>query len=393
MTARSPGAAPLAAVSPTAWIAGVALAVWLVLLCVVPDPRPLGAPEWAVRLASRVAGFGDPTARFAATALLRGAGVGVVGVLLAVALSGRNSLPATAAVLVGAPLLAVAAKRVNFGAMPLWPQLVFIVGVAVLGGLAGLALRRNWAALGGLVVLTGGVAAWGLATGVCDDLYTAWQATARHVLAAADDVPDGDAGFLRLLHVAFAYAEDNSHGTDAVLPNRAAILALGKLLGDDNVARVGGRDLDLGAEAERTALRQRIRLGDRTDLSRHFWVSAALAALTDESRSLAVGLSKEVMDSTPGGSGFSFVDMAANSAGIRLAVAATRNSESAHDVQTRILRGVAVADVFPSVADLPEKITGDALLKDYGGLGGAEARRLLAEIDRRIAELPLYRPR
>jgi hypothetical protein len=196
-----------------------------------------------------------------------------------------------------------------------------------------------------------------------------------------------------LLHVAFAYAEDNSHGTDAVLPNRAAILALGKLLGDDNVARVGGRDLDLGAEAERTALRQRIRLGDRTDLSRHFWVSAALAALTDESRSLAVGLSKEVMDSTPGGSGFSFVDMAANTAGIRLAVAATRNSESAHDVQTRILRGVAVADVLPSVADLPEKITGDALLKDYGGLGGAEARRLLAEIDRRIAELPLYRPR
>jgi hypothetical protein len=85
--------------------------------------------------------------------------------------------------------------------------------------------------------------------------------------------------------------------------------------------------------------------------------------------------------------------MAANSAGIRLAVAATRNSESAHDVQTRILRGVAVADVLPSVADLPEKITGDALLKDYGGLGGAEARRLLAEIDRRIAELPLYRPR
>ena len=54
---------------------------------------------------------------------------------------------------------------------------------------------------------------------------------------------------------------------------------------------------------------------------------------------------------------------------------------------------MAVADVFPSVADLPEKITGDALFKDYGGLGGAEARRLLAEIDRRIAELPLYRPR
>ena len=36
-----------------------------------------------------------------------------------------------------------------------------------------------------------------------------------------------------------------------------------------------------------------------------------------------------MMDSSPGGSGFSFVDMAANKAGIRFAVVATRNAESA----------------------------------------------------------------
>lgn len=69
-------------------IAGVALVLWIVLLCLLPDPRPLGAPAWAVRLASQVAGLNEPTARFAATAALRGAGVGLVGVLLAIALSG-----------------------------------------------------------------------------------------------------------------------------------------------------------------------------------------------------------------------------------------------------------------------------------------------------------------
>jgi hypothetical protein len=42
---------------------------------------------------------------------LRGAGVGFVGVLLAIALSGWRSWHATACVLVGAPLLAVVAKR------------------------------------------------------------------------------------------------------------------------------------------------------------------------------------------------------------------------------------------------------------------------------------------
>ncbi|MFM7205724.1 MAG: hypothetical protein ACKO4T_03510, partial [Planctomycetaceae bacterium] len=292
-------------------IAGVALAAWLVMLCVVPDPRPLGAPEWTVQLVQRLAGITEPRARFVATTLLRGAGVGLIGVLLASTLASWKSRAAVPAVLIGAPVLALVAKWINFGGLPIWPQLAFILLVALLGGLAGLALRRNWAALGTLAILTGGLALWATSTGVCNDLFDAWQGTARHVLDAAADVPDGDEGFLRLLEIAFAYAADNSHGTDAVLPNRAAILALGKILGDDNVARVGGRDLDLGPPEARVALRRRILLGGRGDLSQHFWVSAALAVLSDESRSLAVGLSKEEMDSTPGGSGFSFVDMAA----------------------------------------------------------------------------------
>ena len=372
-------------------IAGAALVLWLLMLCVLPDPRPLGAPEWAVLLAGRFGRLSEPQARFVATAVLRGAGVGFVGVLLAIALAGWRSWRATACVLVGAPLLALAAKWINFGALPIWKQLVFIVTVALLGALAGLTLRRNWFALAALVVFTSGLAAWGVSTGVSDDLYEAWQETARHVLEKAVDVPDGDEGFVRLLEIAFAYAEDNSHGTDAVLPNRAAILALGKILGDDNVARVGGRYLDLGPGEERARLRRRIRLGNRSDLSQHFWVSAALAVLSDEQRSLAVGLSKEAMDSTPGGSGFSFIDMAANTAGIRLASVATRNSKSAHAIQARVAKGVGVADLLPSLADLPEGISRDELQANYGGLGGVETRRLLGEIDRRIAVLPLYR--
>ena len=372
-------------------VAAVGLAVWFVMLCVLPDPRPLAAPEWSVHLAERLAGLSEPRARFAATALLRGAGVGLIGVLLAIALSGWKSRAAVPTLLIGAPLLALAAKRFNFGAMPIWPQLVFLLLLAFLGGLAGLALRRNWAALAALVVVSGGLAAWGASTGVCDDLYDAWQGTARHMLAVAGDVPDGDEGFLRLLQIAFAYAEDNSHGTDAVLPNRAAILALGKILGDDSVARVGGRDLDLGPADDRIALRRRILLGGRGDLSQHFWVSAALTVLSDEQRSLAVGLAKEMMDSTPGGTGFSFVDMAANSAGIRLAAVATRTSRSAHDVQTRIRQGVEVSDLLPSIRGLPEQITSDRFQTEFGGLGGPETRRLLGEIDRRIGELPLYR--
>lgn len=377
--------------SLTSRIAAVAIVVWLVLLCLVPDPRPLAAPDWTVRLAGYVAGVNEPTARFVATAILRAAGVGLIGVLLAIAMSGCRSPYSTACALAGAPLLAVTAKRINFGSMPIWPQLVFILSMTLLGTLAGLALRRNWAALLTLTVSTAGLAVWGTSTRVPNDVYEAWRGTVLHVLQAAPDVPDGDEGFLRLLQIAFAYAEDNSHGTTAILPNRAAILALGLLLGDDTVTRVGGRALDVGSPDERTRLRHRIRLSERTDLSRHFWVSAALTTLSDEPRAMMIGLSKEVMDSTPGGSGFSFIDMAANAAGIRLAVTATRSEASAHAIQVRVRGGTNLSDMFPSTVELPENISGDSLQSDFGGLGGAETRRLLAEIDRRIAALPLYR--
>jgi hypothetical protein len=373
-------------------IAGLALVLWFILLCVVPDPRPLGAPEWSVRFVRNVAGVSEPAARFAATLLLRGVGVGLIGILLALSLSlshwrMRHALPM---VLVGAPVIAVVAKRLNFGSMPIWPQLVFIVVVAVLGGLAGLALRRNWMALASTAILAFGLSIWGASTGVPDDLHDAWRETALHVLEEAKEVPEGDEGFLRLLQIAFAYAEDNSHGTDAVLPNRAAILALGKILGEDKVARVGGRDIDLGESEKRNALRQRMLLSGRNDLPRHFWVSAALTVLSDAPRARTVGLSKELMDSTAGGSGFSFVDMAANNAGIRLAVVATRNSNSAHELQARIRQGVERDDLFPAIDGLPEKISRDDLQSDFGGIGGAETQRLLNEIDRRIAVLRLY---
>lgn len=372
-------------------IAGLVLVLWFVLLCWLPDPRPLGAPEWAVHIAGRVAGLKEPAARFAATAMLRGVGVGLTGVLLAITLSGWRSRYGVAAALMGAPLLAIAAKRINFGSMPIWPQLVSIVIVAFVGALAGLALRRNRAALYSLATVIFGLAAWGASTRVPEDLYEAWRSTALHVLDSASDVPDGDEGFTELLQIAFAYAEDNSHGTDAVLPNRAAILALGKILGEDKVARVGGRDIDLGDSGVRDPLRQRILLGTRNDLSRHYWVSAALTVLSDAPRALTVGLSKELMDSTPGGSGFSFVDMAANATGIRLAVVATRNSDSAHEMQARVRERAYVAELLPSIEGLPEKLSRDTLQSDFGGLGGTKTRALLDEIDRRIAALPLFR--
>lgn len=77
--------------------------------------------------------------------------------------------------------------------------------------------------------------------------------------------------------------------------------------------------------------------------------------------------------------------MAANKAGIRFAVAATRTEASAREVQRRIAEGVNIEDFMPEIDGLPEGLRRDDFQSEYGGLGGAETQRLLAEIDERLA--------
>ena len=371
--------------TPVNLIWGILLLAWLITICIVPDPRPLSAPDLAVKGLRFLIGVSEPAARVAATVAFRGMGLGLIGILLSLSLK-QVRLKWTAAItLVAAPLLAVGAQWINYGYFPIGQQLLLGVVSAILGVFAGLVLRRSWTALAVMVLFTVGLFVWGTSTGVPDDLYEAARVTGLYLLLNADDIPKGDDGFAMLLHDAFAFAEDNSHGTDAVKPNKAAILALGVILGEKRVAKVAKRQIDLRRRKEIVALRKRITLRSRRDLSQHFWVSAALAVLSGKRRSITVGITKEMMDATPGGSGFSFVDLMANQAGILFADAATRNSQSARAMQMRIWDEVKITHFMPEIQGLPEGISRDEFQAEYGGLGGAGTRKLVEEIQRRLA--------
>jgi hypothetical protein len=388
----APSAPPRAAAAVPASARRIAircalLLAWSTVLWLVPDPRPLGAPGWAVAAVASL-GIGEAGARAIATLVLRSSGLALLGALSMWASGARPWERRCFAVLVAAPCLAVAVLWANCGYFPIRPQIRIAAISALCGALLAVALRRSRIAAGVLAALVGGLFAWGTATGIGDELDAAARATGRHVLAAAPGVPDGDAGFQRLLELAFAFAEDNPHGTDAVLPNRAAVLALAVILGDEAVAKVAGRRLDLQRLPEAEALRARITLYGRKDWPRHFWVSAGLTLLADPDRSIAVGLTKELMDSTAGGTGFSFADVAADAAGSRFAVAATRDAASARAMQARILAGARNADFCPDARDLPEGIARDDFQARYGGLGGAGTQKLVDEIRRRLAACP-----
>jgi hypothetical protein len=292
--------------------------------------------------------------------------------------------------LVTSPLLAVTSLWINYGYFPIYAQLQLAFASAVMGALAGLSLRRSRLAPAMLVIIAGGLFVWGSSTGIPDDLDALARETAEYVLIYADDIPKGDEGFNSLLQSAFMYAEDNSHGSDAVLPNKAAILALGVILGEETVAKVAKRRIDLSRLPEYESLRDRITLRGRGDLARHFWVSAALAVLSDQDRSMTVGIVKEMMDATPGGSGFSFVDLTADRAGTLFANVSTANAESAREIQMRVRRGVVSEDLCPEISGLPEGISREEFQTEYGGLGGVGTEKVVTEIRRRLGQCEIF---
>jgi hypothetical protein len=174
-----------------------------------------------------------------------------------------------------------------------------------------------------------------------------------------------------------------------VLENRAALLALGILLGHPRLAGLVGpvveqRDWPRAAPLARATLR------GRNDWTKHFFVSAALTVLSAQAPSDAIGLFKEELDAG-GGSGFSFGDLMADRAGTTFALLATGDDAAARAIQERLSGGFRVDDFFPEAADLPEDIQDVELQSRYGGVGGPLFRSYAAEVERRLWNCPAYR--
>jgi hypothetical protein len=202
--------------------------------------------------------------------------------------------------------------------------------------------------------------------------------------------PPGEARFAEALRSAFALATERSGKDGAVRENRAAILALGLVLGTARLETFTGRVSDVDLDALRQAHRGST-MRKRGDWPKHFTVSAALTVLSIDNASDAVGLLKEELDAD-GGSGFSFGDLLADRAGTTFGDFATRDEDSARTLQGRLAKGFRLDDYFPPADGLPEDIQDAELQSRYGGVGGKEWSRLAGEIERRVAALPAYRP-
>ena len=228
---------------------------------------------------------------------------------------------------------------------------------------------------------------WG--TGSNEEMRLTVRLHVVRLLEAAPRLPRGEPRLGAAVEVAFAHARERSATSPPVLENRAALLALGILLGhrrlEDFVGQVvDERDWRRAAPLARTTLR------GRDDWTKHFFVSAALTVLSAQAPSDAIGVFKEELDAG-GGSGFSFGDLMADRAGTTFALLATRDDAAARTLQARLAAGFRVDDFFPEAADLPEDIQAAELEARYGGVGGRLFRQYAAEVERRLWSCPAYR--
>jgi hypothetical protein len=227
--------------------------------------------------------------------------------------------------------------------------------------------------------------------GTLPELVPAVEAHVRHLVGSAETLPAGEARFGGAMEAAFAFARERSATGSAVSENRAAILALGMLLGHYKVESLVGpvTTVDLRQQARKAFRGTKLR--GRGDWTQHFFVSAALTVISAANVSRDVGVLKEELDAD-GGSGFSFGDLLADRSGTSLAIAATQNETAARALQERLSRGFSTDDFFPPAEDLPEGITDAELKARYGGVDGEGYRRLAQEVDRRVAGCVAYRP-
>jgi hypothetical protein len=221
--------------------------------------------------------------------------------------------------------------------------------------------------------------------GAKDNVLASTEIHIDHLLMNQDRFPEGEEMFGALMVAAFELARERSRAGSPSNENRAAIYALGVLAGHHRVADLIGLSFDENIESSVKRGLGQVTLRGREDWPRHFFVSAALAQLSAESVSGAVGLLKEELDVGEGGSGFSFSDLMADRAGTLFSVAATRDDQAAITMQTRLSRGFDVDDFFPPAADLPEGIPDEELRARYGGVGGAGYKQIEQEIERRLS--------
>ncbi|MEE2000410.1 hypothetical protein QWY20_03005 [Alkalimonas sp. MEB108] len=209
-----------------------------------------------------------------------------------------------------------------------------------------------------------------------------YQLLAQH---KADSLVLSD--YLQVLFTEAAYR--SQHQGSAVAENQAALLALGVFFGTSKLELLLG---DVRQNSHYASSPPRVTLAGRLDLQQHFVYSAVIKTLTNKNIGFLAGEMKELLDANPGGSGFSFVDLLADMAGVRFAEIALQSEKSARALQQIIVdNGLNDIDLLPDFSTLPEGLYYDAFRDNFDTVESEQYQLMLKHINQALIELPVYR--
>jgi hypothetical protein len=177
-----------------------------------------------------------------------------------------------------------------------------------------------------------------------------------------------------------AFDVDYADGT--VDYNRAAFVALSFLVVGERAEALTPQAAELKKDCPHPPRRYVLR--QREDLAKHWAFSAALTAVLGKETADSLGEWKELNDSLRNGSGFSFVDIAADRSGVRTALRALDpgTAESMVDELSRVTE----EDLLPvALLQAPEGLSEATFVDRFGSLDQQNYRRAIAAIDQELA--------
>lgn len=202
----------------------------------------------------------------------------------------------------------------------------------------------------------------------------------------ASDYPYRRVSLERILPSLFALASVRSDEQgDPQAENRALLQTLGMYVMGINIGRFFEAPVETGQH------RMYLTVLGRHDLVQHFTVSAAVTVSAGSGLANAIGLFKELDDSRVG-TGFSFDDLLADRAGVRLAELATETPQHARALQQRMRDQLSESDFMPAIDNLPPSIMELEFKQRYQDLDSEEYGLVDDEIERRIQRCPVYQP-
>jgi hypothetical protein len=191
----------------------------------------------------------------------------------------------------------------------------------------------------------------------------------------------------RYIGSVFAQAQSRSNYDTAAKENEAAIMALAIYAGHYRFANFVGKVQPIANKIAGPTTPPV--LANRADLNQHFIFSAGIKILSEQGLSIAIGEFKELMDRGNGGSGYSFVDLSADFAGVKFAQTATE-PEKAQKLQALLANSSDESLFFPDIKGLPEGLSKAAFTSQFTQVDSPEYQKLVQEIHRRVNALTIH---